>query len=312
MSAATPKVNILLSTYNGARFLQEQLDSLQSQNYPNIAIHIRDDGSTDSTFSLLQSYKGNSSHLNLIKGENIGWKQSFLELVRNCEDEPGDFYAFCDQDDIWKPGKVSRAVGRMQESPNPSRTLYCSRSILVNSELRPLRLSPIPTQLNFENAICDSAVLGCTTVFGQEIKRLLLKGNCHDMIGHDWWSYLVAAAFGEVIYDIDPQVFYRVHGSNVSTPRGGVQRLKYETKKFIEWLAKGRKEVDFLTQAEKFIETYNDSIPAEKKRIAEEFLMMVKSNKLLFRLHYLLSSKVFHNNPIDDTFLRLMLLFGCQ
>ena len=101
------KVNILLSTYNGEKFIKQQIESLLAQTYENIAIHVRDDGSTDGTIGLLNQYSGNPK-VHLYFGDNLGYRKSFAWLLSNCCD--ADFYAYCDQDDVWMPDKISRAV----------------------------------------------------------------------------------------------------------------------------------------------------------------------------------------------------------
>ena len=127
MDMTTPKVNILLSTFNGEPFLGEQLDSLQSQDYPNFEIYVRDDGSTDDTVSLLQEYQVKYPNIKLVTGKNVGYIRNFYELVHSCGGDKNELYAFCDQDDVWEPQKISRSVAMIQASLDPSMTVYFSR-----------------------------------------------------------------------------------------------------------------------------------------------------------------------------------------
>ena len=118
----TPSVHILLASYNGGKYIREQLDSLLAQTYPNISIYIRDDGSTDNTVSIIQDYiAGNTSSKKIVLlengGVNLGCPASFYQILKECP--PADYYAFCDQDDIWYPDKIKRAVKKLASAPQP-------------------------------------------------------------------------------------------------------------------------------------------------------------------------------------------------
>ena len=103
------KVVILLSTYNGEKYLKEQLDSLLNQTYKNIDIYIRDDGSKDETVNIIKKYQNEYDNIHLEEGKNLGFIKSFFELLKN-GDENVDIYSYCDQDDIWEEDKIERAV----------------------------------------------------------------------------------------------------------------------------------------------------------------------------------------------------------
>ncbi|PSB59237.1 glycosyltransferase family 2 protein [Chamaesiphon polymorphus] len=306
-----PQVNILLSTFNGTQYLREQLDSLLSQDYPNIFIHIRDDGSTDNTVDLLMSYQEKYSNIRVTVGENLGYIRSFFELVHNCEDRETELYAFCDQDDVWNPQKISRAVEKIQMSPDPSMTFYCSRMTLVDRDMKFIGVSPNPSQVDFGSAIMGFTY-GCAVVIGNGIKQMFLQASPDDMLAHDWWACLIAAAFGHIVYDVEPQVNYRQHSSNAS---GGYRsellpRLKFRIKELLERLFKGKPTVDFLNQAEKFIMTY-DNIHIEKRYIIEELLILKKeNNQMVSRLCYIFNPKLHAINSVDNAFLKLTILFG--
>ncbi|PSB59239.1 glycosyltransferase [Chamaesiphon polymorphus] len=306
----TPNVNILLSTYNGMHFLSEQLDSLLKQDYLNVSIYIRDDGSTDDTLNLLQGYEKRFYNIKLIKGENIGWRKSFFELIQSCGDNTEEsLFAFCDQDDVWNSQKISRAVKKIQQSPDPSMTLYFSRISQATSKLEPMYLSSIPRQINFGNAVCEPAALGCATVFGYGIKYLFAEANPNDMIGHDWWLYLIATAFGHVVYDVEPQILHRIHSQNVSTPRAGLKNLKFRTKQLFEGLFRQEQTFDFIDQADKFAKTYS-YLSVDNKVIVEELLQMKSADNILHRLLYIFRSQIHCNNLLDSSFLKLAILFG--
>jgi len=314
-STLSSKVNILLSTYNGISFIQEQLDSLQHQDYPNISIYIRDDGSTDGTINFLQKYQEQFSNIKLILGENIGYINSFITLAREVEIREGDLYAFCDQDDVWSPQKISRSIEMIQKSADPSMTLYFSRINLVDNDLNFVGLSPVPKRIGFGNAIVDCTPSGCSIVVGSGIQALLIQGKPEDMFGHDWWAYLVATAFGDVIYDIEPQIQYRKHSFNTSIGyllmADPLFRIKFFTKDLIQRWIQDRSIVDFLSQSKKFLMTY-DSIPLDKKMIVKELLQLRRSSSWSKRFRYILNPKIHRDGLVEDLILKLSILLGCH
>ena len=305
----TPKVNILLSTYNGERFIAEQLDSLFNQTYSNIAIHIRDDGSTDSTVDLINSHPITKDSAILTRGNNIGVIASFLQLIAS-SGSPGDLYAFCDQDDVWKPEKIARAVEQIMKHPEPDRVLYCTRLEYVDEHLDHLGYSLNPRLTGFSNAVVENIAIGCTVVFGSEIRRLMLEGAAADMMMHDWWAYLVASAFGEIIYDDFPSIQYRQHGSTVTAWEPGLVRLRNLARGFIaRMVMRKHKGLDSLNQAIRFLETYPDT-PDDAKAIVNTLVDLRENGKYWNRICYVTHPEVSRTNPIESWALKPMILFG--
>lgn len=111
MSEACKTVAVLMATYNGERFLREQLDSLLNQKDVTVKILVRDDNSKDSTVSILEEYKSKSL-LQWYTGEHLGVEKNFLDLLRHAPE--ADYYAFCDQDDVWDDNKLSVAINHLR------------------------------------------------------------------------------------------------------------------------------------------------------------------------------------------------------
>lgn len=208
-------VQILLSTYNGAAYLKPLLDSVLQQDYPDLKILIRDDGSSDDTVKILQSYAATYDRIQVILGENLGFVQSFLQLV-TLASATTDYFAFCDQDDVWLPDKISRSVQAVRSYSQATPILYGSRATIVDAVLNPLGYIQIPVkQLSFQNALVECSLIGCTSLFNQATRQLLLRQLPQFAYSHDWWVYLVAAAFGEVVYDRESRILYRQHDKNL-------------------------------------------------------------------------------------------------
>lgn len=222
-----PLVAILLCTYNGARFLAEQLDSLESQTHQNWVVIASDDGSTDQTLEILRQYQSKwpAGKLTIRKGPQKGFCQNFLSLA--CDSNiRADYYAFCDQDDVWLPKKLEVALFNIAANQSPEVPyLYCGRTKYVTENLKPCGMSPLFVfPPSFRNALVQSIAGGNTMVFNQSAKNLIEKVGIVDVPSHDWWLYqLITGVEGEVFYDREPKLLYRQHefavvGGNNSFP----------------------------------------------------------------------------------------------
>ncbi|WP_435606588.1 glycosyltransferase family 2 protein [Pseudomonas knackmussii] len=212
-------VAILLSTFQGEDFLVEQLESIRVQTHENWVIYASDDGSSDSTRAILQRYATQlgAERLIIFDGPRRGFAANFLSLIRKSPDDAG-FFAFCDQDDLWAPDKLERALGWASQAPSDVPALYCSRTQLVDREGVHIGLSPLfDKRPSFANALVQSLAGGNTMVFNGAAKRLLaMTPRDSNIIAHDWWAYiLVSGCGGRVFYDPSPHTGYRQHGKNL-------------------------------------------------------------------------------------------------
>jgi len=216
LTNSLPRVAVLLSTYNGAEFLGAQLDSLAAQTGVICDLFVRDDGSTDETLAVLARYASQWPRLAApLMGPNLGPAMSFLELLRGVPDG-FDAYAFCDQDDVWLPDKLSRATARLSESDPRTPMLYCSSVTLVDQSLNPLGLAFANSDTRFEQLLFNNTVGGMTVVLNRALFDLIQSAKpSGDIVMHDWWCALVAAGCGAIVYDPAPTALYRQHGANV-------------------------------------------------------------------------------------------------
>ena len=223
----TPLVAILLCTYNGSRFLAEQLDSLEAQTHQNWVVIASDDGSTDQTLEILQQYQSKwpPKKLTIRSGPQKGFCQNFLSLA--CDPQiKADYYAFCDQDDVWLSEKLAIALQNIITYKSIAVPyLYCGRTQYVDEQLKPCGISPLFVfPRTFRNALVQSIAGGNTMVFNWAVKSLIELVGSVEVASHDWWIYqLVTGVEGEVFYDPVPQLLYRQHeyaliGGNNSFP----------------------------------------------------------------------------------------------
>ena len=210
-----PKVVVLLSTYNGEKYLQEQLESIYNQTYSNIEILVRDDGSKDNTKNILQNAK-QQNNVKLIMGENVGFVNSFFELLKQAP--LADYYAFADQDDVWEKEKIQRAVETLEKNKNQTiPIMYYTNYDFYDENMEFVLHSKKRNKTHFLNSLVECVNIGTATLMNEQARKKMLQyiptNNC---LGHDWWLYIICSAFGEVIYDDLPQVKHRMHRNNTS------------------------------------------------------------------------------------------------
>jgi len=301
------KLHILLSTYNGESYLEELLESVLAQSYPSIHLHVRDDGSSDSTVRILQRYQAKDDRISVELGSNIGVQASFYSLLESVADSTG-FYAFCDQDDIWDTQKLEVAMDRILASSDPDATLYFSRLRCVDSRNQVLYETKMPREPGLFNALVENSAIGCTCVFGNQLRSDFLRGNPEHMIMHDWWLYLCAASGGELIYDAIPRIRYRQH-ENTATPREpGISRLKNRFRGLLRRLGDKETGLESLHQANHFLATYPDCDPQLRSTL-EELNTGLGIAGFFRRLRFSFTTRLHRNNRLETLALKLVILF---
>lgn len=302
------KVQILMSTYNGDQYLDEQIESLLAQDYGSFEILVRDDGSTDRTLNILERYKQKTDKIFIIKGGNVGVVRSFFYLIQESKDDV-DYLAFCDQDDVWKQDKVSRAVQLIEgSSGNNIPFMYCSTTTNVDEKLNILGKSDIPNKgLSLQNALVQNIATGCTVVINKQARDLLLQGLPYYkyVLMHDWWIYMVISAFGKVIFDQQSKILYRQHSSNVVGTTTGV--LDKWMKRFKRYLQSDGAPL-VTRQVEEFCRVYKSRLNGNKKKTVDKFIDQRKT--FLQRLIYSLTCDVYRQTTVDDIILRLLFLLN--
>lgn len=231
-SAGANHIAILLATYNGAKMLPAQLDSIARQTHKDWSLLVSDDGSCDETRRILRAFAAKlpDKRIALIRGPGQGSAQNFLSLLRAAGRVP--FVAFADQDDVWFDDKLARAIALLSLRTHPA--IYGSATLVTDHDLQPLRPSiTFKRPTGFQNALVQNVAGGNTMVMNRlalnalQPASLLAKG----IIAHDWWCYqMVTGMGGEMIYDPEPSLFYRQHQDNQiganDTLKARVSRLK--------------------------------------------------------------------------------------
>jgi glycosyltransferase involved in cell wall biosynthesis len=254
-----------------------------------VDVLVRDDGSADATVEIVRSHG-----LDVEVGDHVGFVRSFGALLARAD---ADYVAFCDQDDVWLPDKLSRAVARLEGLSGPA--LYCGRLSVVDERLEPLGLSPLPLRgLSFANALVESKAAGCTIVLNPAARELLAEFPL-EVVSHDWWAYLVVSAFGEIVYDPHPAILFRKHkGQAFGIGVGTID----------SWRAKLTRGVSVLPQVRAFEREYGDRLGGEEGRILARFL--AAQTGIGSRLRYALRPDVYRQSTRDQWLLRAKLALG--
>lgn len=218
------KIVVLLHTYNGAEYLEEQLQSLLKQDISSkaeVKILVRDDGSTDKTWDILDKYK-NEGKIEWFQDNRVGKTKSFWELLKKAED--ADYYAFCEQDDVWKPEKLSRAIKHLETQAildgdddameaAVSPLLYQGDFTVTNAKLKPIRFKRNKTtaQKDFQHSLIYNTTPGCTYVFNASARELMLRldVNKYPDGNYDDLARNIIFIVGKVLRDWVPSMYLR-------------------------------------------------------------------------------------------------------
>ncbi|GAA4340652.1 glycosyltransferase family 2 protein [Pigmentiphaga soli] len=297
------RIAILMCTYNGRHFLEEQLESIAQQRYRHWCLWVSDDGSTDGTAELLARYRATwgADKIHILKGPSCGSVANFMFLIRH----PGitaDLYAYADQDDVWLPHKLERAAAWFDSQPRSRPALYGTRTELIDAQGHSLGLSPLFTRPpDFRNALVQTMAGGNTMVINQLARHLLMQLP-HDTLPsyHDWWTYMaISAVGGGLHYDPRPSLRYRQHGNNLN----GENRSFRERMRRLAMLLRGDLRTNNTTNL-RALRALNANLPPEHKDVLCHY-EMVREGNLLQRLYALAQSGIYRQSRTQQPALYL-------
>ena len=220
-------VTVLMSVFNGEKYLDKQLESIFSQNLPDnyhLSLIIRDDGSLDRTEKIIEEW---SNRIDIVykKGTNVGAKESFYELLYTAPDS--DYYAFCDQDDIWLKDKLWNAIQnikRYMEKP----ILYFSNIEYIDENDNKLNRTLLPNsfELSLQRILMCNPANGCSMVWNRELHKNLIRNHFSAFTMHDEYVITMAILIGKVVYDSNCSMLYRLHSQNVTQNKTLIKKFK--------------------------------------------------------------------------------------
>ncbi len=284
------KIIILLSIYNGAKYLKAQIDSLFSQSYDNFRIIVRDDGSSDESLLILKSY----DKIEVIASQqNLGAKGSFAELLSYAvANSDSDYFMFCDQDDVWKNDKVKKTLAKMQEMKQKFGDiplLVHSDVVVVDERLEVMAESfwkfqnINPKRDALSHLLLQNVVTGCTTMINRKLANLV-EGIPAEAIMHDWWIAMVASCFGKIGWIDEPLMLYRQHSGN------DIGAKQYSLRSFIRQRFTQKESLEnCILQAEAFLKSYNELLTEKYIILLTKFSKIEKMGwfeKMIFLLKW--------------------------
>jgi len=226
-------IAIMISAKNGDLFIQKQLKSIITQTHTNIDIYISDNNSYDQTIQKINNFIHHHKLKNifLLDGHDLHFGNNFVILAQTIS-KKYDYYAFCDQDDVWNPDHTVRAIEAIENTSRTHPTLFCSRTLLVNDADKDIGSSKFFKKgATFKNALVQSIAGGNTMVFNYKAYELLLEIEARKsyITSHDWLMYLLVSGHqdGLVIYSSIASVKYRQHRNNlIGSNNGFINKLK--------------------------------------------------------------------------------------
>lgn len=316
--SAAKRTAVLLSSYNGERFIREQIESILAQeNAGPVDLYVRDDASSDGTCGIVRELMKAHENLFLIEGAHAGSTESFFSLLHAAQDY--DYYALSDQDDVWLPDKLSSALaalsaaeraassGSAGEDAAPAPLLYACTSYLADPALRKSgHISQIQRRaITFYNTAVQNICMGHNQVMNRALRDLLtsMPLDSGKIYAHDMWITQTASAAGTILFDNTPHTLYRQHEGNelgFGTGPASWARRRFER-------AKSGETEKIARQTAYFVETMASYLSEEEIREAKAFL---SARSFPDRLRLAIRTKFYRQKKTETVLFRLLYLFG--
>lgn len=262
---------ILLSTYNGEKFIERQLESIFNQSFQDFCLYVRDDGSSDGTIEILKKYSHKHNNMFIFSDNphtNRGASSSFMWLLNNVE---ADYYMFCDQDDLWLENKVELQIEAIQNYKMMDKNvpivvfhdliLTNSQGSIINKSFWSVHNITIEN-ITFESLFVKNVITGCTTLINQKMKTEILKCNQKNIIMYDHLIALIAYSFGKVITIKNGLILYRDHSNSV-TPKLEI-RFSFRVKNFLQNINRKEYFLPNIIQLEEFLKKFQNNLTAKQ------------------------------------------------
>lgn len=282
-------INIIMASYNGERYIREQIDSIICNTYTDWKLWIFDDGSTDSTIEILEEYEKRLPNKIIVRKnkKNLGVTKNFLHGVRAVSDskENKNYYMFCDQDDVWMNKKIEKTLKAMKQlerkygdcplSVFTDATVVDEKlKVLKTSFFKTSELNPYQTSLN--SLLMENKLIGCTLMFNSKVKEKLTVIP-DEVRYHDWWIALITASFGHISYLNEATLLYRQHGNNVV---GNKDYLSYIKKSILSLDKQGEAIIKTIAQGKAFYTIYKSTLALEQKNMIYQFSKLAQYKKI--------------------------------
>lgn len=261
-------ISVVLATYNGEKYLREQLDSLLRQQGVNVNILVRDDGSRDGTIAILDEYQ-EKGLLTWYTGKHLNVQKGYLELLKYAPD--AEYYAFCDQDDVWDDDKLLIAVTELNELPKDKPSMYYCGQRLVDENLKLISTHKIAADRSPYTNFLISNVAGCTAVFNKVLLDAVNSVEPEFILMHDSWVFKVCLVLGGSYFaDSSAHINYRQHGNNIAGLNGGVKGKIRQVKRYFDVF-------EIQKQLQSLMSCYGDQMTPKYKELTKKICDYDKS-----------------------------------
>lgn len=271
------RVHIVLATYNGERFLREQMESVLAQTYENITVEVCDDGSTDGTEAIVREYETQDERVKLhLNPHNLGYVKNFLEGVKRCT---APYVMLCDQDDIWQKDKVEKTLLAMQQAEKKKvgkPVLVFTDAVNFDSETgEELGFFHETSHLDVKKVdtahlFMENKCIGCTMMMNRAILPYL-EELPEEIRVHDWWLALICSHFGTIEYVPQATLRYRQHEENQI---GGSSYTGYLKKRLTHIREQRKALLQTYRQAAAFLRIFGEQMDRQQRVVAENFAGM--------------------------------------
>ena len=301
------KVAILMATYNGEKYLKDQIDSILNQSYKNFTIFIRDDSSNDNTRKIIQDYYQKYPEKIVIvkdKKKSNGASDNFLLLLEYVSKlKEYNLFMFSDQDDIWLENKIEITIEKYESINDKNKPILIHTDLLVvDSKLNKINDSFIKysnlkvNHIKFNKYLIQNNVTGCTMLINKNLVDLVDFNIKKEIIMHDWYFALLASAFGIIEFINESTIKYRQHGNNVL----GAKKIKGIKDIYNKLISNNNMKNDLIkiiNQGQSFKKKYYDLLNDKNKKVIDDFCKLKYSSKFV-KIKIIIKNK-FYKQGID-------------
>lgn len=281
-------VSILMASYNGEKYIGEQIQSILGQTFQDFMLYINDDHSNDETFNIIQKYAirfPDKIIATQSKKNSSNAKFNFINMMIEKND---DYVMLCDQDDVWLPNKVELTLDRMHKLENQHGK---QTPILVHTDLRVVdeNLHTVSESYQYsmngnflrcelKHELIQNTLTGCTAMYNCSLSNLISAAPPY-MVMHDWWLMLVACTFGIVDYIDEPTILYRQHEKN-SIGAKDVRSVFYKVNKLVNFKDVKRAIEETYLQAQSLFKVYSYQLLPEQRHLVITYCSIPHMSKL--------------------------------
>lgn len=280
-------ISILLASYNGEKYIAQQIESVLNQTYNDFILYINDDCSTDKTYEIIKNYEAKyPGKIKVTRNEKNsgGAKHNFIKMMISHKD---DYIMLCDQDDIWLEDKIEityKKIKRMEEEYRVDMPLLVHTDLKIADENLNIIFPSLISYVNadysktkLKNQIVQNTLTGCTAMYNRKLAELIISKPSF-MVMHDWWIMLIASAFGKIDYVNEPTILYRQHGNNAI----GTRNMK--SLKCISKFGREKKNIkqalfNSYLQAQSFYDIYGNMLGKKDRKLVRVYAQLINKNK---------------------------------